>query len=184
MAVEQLGLAIGRGPDSRRWPFTSGTTRGISASMRNALELSITVAPASTATGAYSRLTDAPALKKARSTSRKAPGPTGSTPIASPLNSRVRPALRAVARSRRLATGKARSSRTRISSWPTAPVAPRIATRAPPVILFRLAFPRCAPRRRPSPHRPPHPFDEDGLKLPPFQGGGHRVGDEIEVRHA
>ena len=65
IAAEQFGLAISFGCCRKTSPFTSGTTRGTSGSMRKAEELSITTAPACKAAGANSRDRVAPALKKA-----------------------------------------------------------------------------------------------------------------------
>ena len=59
--------------------FTSGTTSGHSGSMRHALELSITTAPARAAIGPNSRDTLAPALKSATSTPSNELGPSFST---------------------------------------------------------------------------------------------------------
>jgi hypothetical protein len=64
--VEQLGLAmIPLGRTLAAAMLTSGTTSGTSGSMRHALELSMTTAPACAAMGPYSRDTDAPALNNA-----------------------------------------------------------------------------------------------------------------------
>ena len=64
--VEQLGLATIAPPRAgMRWPLTSGTTRGTSSSIRNALELSTTRQPAAAPTGPHSRAMDEPAEKSA-----------------------------------------------------------------------------------------------------------------------
>src|SRR5438067_12952110 len=97
--VEQLGLAtIPLGMWRRASALTSGTTRGTSGSMRQALELSTTTAPARAAIGLYSRLTEAGVLDRTRSTPAKASGRLGSTEYVLPLNSIVLPALRSDAR--------------------------------------------------------------------------------------
>ena len=71
------GGAVGRGDDAlvRREVagLTSGTTRGTAGSSRKALDLSMTVAPAATACGTNSVLTEPPAAKKARSTPSNEP---------------------------------------------------------------------------------------------------------------
>ena len=67
--VEQLGLAtMPLGMCRRASALTSGTTSGTSGSMRQALELSMTMAPACAAIGADSRLTDAGVLDRTMST--------------------------------------------------------------------------------------------------------------------
>src|ERR1700724_2644082 len=83
--------------------------------MRNADELSTTVAPARTE-------------NSARSTPLKLCSFNSRTASAWPRNLNVLPAERAEANSRSSDNGKARSSRQRINSTPTAPVAPTIAT--------------------------------------------------------
>ena len=56
---------------SPRAGFTSGTIKGLSKSVRNCDELSITVHPLETAMGAYFSAVSAPAEKKAISTCEK-----------------------------------------------------------------------------------------------------------------
>ena len=66
--VVQFGLAtIPFGIEARASAFTSGTTSGTSGSMRQADELSITVAPAAATRGARARDAVAPAENRARS---------------------------------------------------------------------------------------------------------------------
>ena len=78
--VEQFGLAtIPFGMLFRAWALTSGTTSGTSGSMRQALELSITIAPARAAMGLVSRLTEAGVLDSTMSTPAKASGQMAST---------------------------------------------------------------------------------------------------------
>ena len=70
--VVQLGLAmIRRGAFFASPGLTSGTTSGTSASMRNALELSIITAPCFVIVAANSRDVPAPADVRAKSTPRK-----------------------------------------------------------------------------------------------------------------
>src|SRR5437870_10430438 len=78
--VEQFGLAtMPLGILFRASALTSGTTSGTSGSMRQALELSITMAPARAASGLESRLTRAGVLDRTRSTPAKASARIGST---------------------------------------------------------------------------------------------------------
>ena len=66
--VVQLGLAtMPLGIEWRSAAFTSGTTNGTSSSMRQALELSITIAPAAATLGASSFDVEPPAEKSAMS---------------------------------------------------------------------------------------------------------------------
>src|SRR5438105_14697780 len=96
--VEQLGLAtMPFGIVRNASALTSGTTRGTSGSMRQALELSITMAPARAAMGLYSRLIDAGVLDSTMSTSANALASIGPTVYFLPLNSIVLPALRSEA---------------------------------------------------------------------------------------
>ncbi len=67
--VEQLGLAMIPRCFMMSCGLTSGTTSGTSGSMRNALELSTTTAPAAAATGLHSRETAAGVLDRTMSTS-------------------------------------------------------------------------------------------------------------------
>jgi hypothetical protein len=127
-SATQFGLAITPRCAASAAAFTSGTTSGVSWSMRKAEELSTTIAPAAAAIGANSREVPAPAEKKATSTPSKAPLASVSTRTGLPLNSSSRPAERADARSRSVPTGKPRRSSWPISSAPTAPVAPTMAT--------------------------------------------------------
>ncbi len=85
-------------------------------------------APAFTADGANSFEMDPPALKKAICTSAKLSCVSSSIVYVCPRYAAVLPALRLLARSLRFLIGKFRSARTVSSSWPTAPVAPTMAT--------------------------------------------------------
>jgi hypothetical protein len=88
----------------------------------------MTVAPARTASGAKRFDVPPPAENSAMSTPAKLDSVSSRTGSASPRNGNVLPAERAEANSRSCARGKRRSSRQRISSTPTAPVARTIAT--------------------------------------------------------
>src|SRR5947209_4771174 len=93
--VEQLGLAtMPFGIDLSASGLTSGTTRGTCGSMRQALELSMTIAPALAAMGLVSRLTDAGVLDRTIWTLAKASGQIGSIVYFFPLNSMDLPTLR------------------------------------------------------------------------------------------
>src|SRR5438067_10825094 len=97
--VEQLGLAtIPLGIFRSASALTSGTTSGTSGSMRQALELSTTMAPARAAMGLNSRLIEAGVLDRTMSTSANASGRRASTGTALPWNAIVFPALRSDAR--------------------------------------------------------------------------------------
>src|SRR5271154_2322404 len=97
--VEQFGLAtIPLGMRASTAAFTSGTTRGTSGSIRQALELSMTMAPARAAIGLYSRLIDAGVLESTIATPLKASGRSCSTGWDFPRNSTVLPALRSEAK--------------------------------------------------------------------------------------
>src|SRR5689334_13889551 len=108
--------------------LTSGTTSGTSGSMRQALELSITMAPALVAIGLASRLTEAGVLESTMSTPANASGRIGSTVYVLPLKVRDLPALRWEARNLIERKGNACSSSTCRMISPTAPVAPTTAT--------------------------------------------------------
>src|ERR1043166_5864225 len=97
--VEQFGFAtIPLGILRKASAFTSGTTSGTSGSIRQALELSITMAPAFAAIGLDSRLTDAGVDDNTMSTPANASGRIGSTRYELPLNWIDLPALRSEAR--------------------------------------------------------------------------------------
>src|SRR5262249_15579371 len=127
--VEQLGLAtMPLGIDLSAPGLTSGTTRGTSGSIRQALELSMTMAPALAAIGLLSRLTDAGVLERTICTPANASGEIGSIAYFLPLNSMLLPALRDDARNLTDAKGNLRSIKTWRMTSPTAPVAPTTAT--------------------------------------------------------
>src|SRR5512143_3468992 len=128
--VEQLGLAMM--PRflywAMAWAFTSGTTKGISGSMRKALLLSTTTAPEAAAAGPNSRLREAPAEKRATWTPLKESLVSFSTLTGFPPNSNSLPTERSEANNLMEPTGNFRCSRVLIISKPTAPVAPATAT--------------------------------------------------------
>ena len=128
--VVQLGLAMmPRGRFSASSGLHSGTTKGTSASIRNALELSIITAPYFVIVSANSLDVPAPAEVKAMSTPLKSSLCCSSfTSISFPRNVYLRPALREEPNSNSSSIGKFLSSSTRRNSWPTAPLAPTMAT--------------------------------------------------------
>ena len=130
MIVVQLGLAMmWRGQCKASSAFTSGTTNGTSSHMRNALELSIITAPYWVMVSANSSETPAPADVNAMSTSLKSSLCCNNfTSYSLPLNVYFFPALREEPNKTNSSKGKLRSSRMRNNSWPTAPLAPTIAT--------------------------------------------------------
>src|SRR5690606_8508504 len=208
MMVEQLGLAMMPWCFRASCALTSGTTSGTSGAMRNALVLSMTTAPALTASGASALLTEPPALKKATSTPRNASASAACTSISSLPTRTRRPALRGEASSRSSPTGKRRSWRSLISSLPTAPVAPTIATLSafmvtppfmgPPPPAKASLRPHDAPTvnhsaavgieaaaaKAASAHRASPALDEQRLQLPPLQGGHNSIGDQVKIRYA
>src|SRR5205807_2861296 len=131
--VEQFGLAmIPRCPLSAR-RLISGIPSGTSGSMRNVELLSITTVPDAAAARPKRSLAPSPPPKKAIWTPRSASSVVSAMVWGCPRNATVRPAERAVAVTRSDATGNARSSSTRSTVCPTAPVAPTTATRYPAI---------------------------------------------------
>ena len=102
--------------------------------MRQAFDLSMTIAPAFTMSGAYSLDCAEPAEQIAISTPRKAAASKRRTGTASPANVTVLPTERSDAKQRSSRTGNLRSSRIRRVVCPAAPVAPTTATVTPPAI--------------------------------------------------
>src|SRR5438105_13386727 len=148
--VEQLGLAmIPFGIRASAPAFTSGTTSGTSGSMRQALELSTTTAPARAAIGLYSRLTSAGVLDRTISTPANASGARRSTEYDLPRKSMLLPALRSEARNLIVRQGKSRSIRTCRMISPTAPVAPTTATLG---VTFNVLYRRKAKQQNSSLH--------------------------------
>ena len=109
--VVQLGLAMMPfGTSSSACALTSGTTRGTSGSMRQADELSMTVAPAAATTGARVFEVAPPAENSAISRPLQSAVAASSTVICRPSKSSERPALRDDANSRMESAGKLRSA--------------------------------------------------------------------------
>ena len=97
--VVQLGLAtMPLGIDRRASGLTSDTTSGTSGSIRQADELSTTVAPASATRGANAREAVAPLENRARSSPAKSAVAESSTVTSPAFHGRVRPADRAEAK--------------------------------------------------------------------------------------
>ncbi len=130
--VVQLGLAtMPLTASSIACGLTSLTTRGTSGSMRQALELSMTSAPASAKRGAWAREPVAPAEKSATSTPAGSAVATSSTTTEWPPKSIEVPAERAVANRRSSRMGNERSARISSMTVPTWPVAPTTAREIP-----------------------------------------------------
>ncbi len=109
--VVQLGLAmIPLGGFSASWGFTSETTSGTSGSLRQAEELSTTVAPAAATLGANSRDMAAPAENRARSSPAKSAVAVSSTTTSPPAHGSTWPADRAEEKKRISSTGNCRSA--------------------------------------------------------------------------
>ena len=96
--------------------------------MRQADELSMTVAPRLAASGASARDTSAPAEKSAISTPSNASGVASAISMVRSPTLTLRPTERPDASRRSSPIGKARSWRTLIIVRPTTPVAPTTAT--------------------------------------------------------
>ena len=134
--VEQFGFAmIPAFPPSFKCAmasgFTSGITNGTPSAMRNALELSTTKHPFSTATGPNFFEIDPPAENNAMSCPSNELSVSSSTTYVSPSNSTFDPALRALASIFISLYGKSLSLSTRRNSCPTAPVMPAMTTFGP-----------------------------------------------------
>src|SRR2546422_432779 len=109
--------------------------------MRNALDLSMTTAPAWTSMGAYAFDWTEPAEQKAICTPLKAPGSIFWTRTGSPRNGTVLPTERSDATTRSSRTGNLRSSSILSVAWPAAPVAPPTATLMPDAISIGPPLP-------------------------------------------
>src|SRR5690606_17465280 len=97
--VVQFGLAmIPLGSSSMSPALTSETTSGTSGSLRQALELSMTVAPAAATLGAYSLLEEPPLENSAMSRPEKSAVAVSSTVTSWSFHGRVDPADRADAK--------------------------------------------------------------------------------------
>ena len=107
--------------------FISGTTRGIAGSLRQAELLSMTVVPAATKRGAYSREAAAPAEKMAYCGRAAMASSTLTTVSWRPANSTVFPTDLGEAAAMTSSCPKPRSASTVSISRPTSPVAPTTA---------------------------------------------------------
>ena len=126
--VVQLGLEMMPRCFFTSWGLISGITRGTSSRRRKALELSTNTAPAFTMAGANLSAMSFSAAPSTMSMPRKASSQASSTVSFSPRKVNSLPTLLALAKRWSSATGKSRSAKIFIISWPTAPVAPRMAT--------------------------------------------------------
>ena len=109
--VVQLGLAmIPFGGRSASSGLTSLTTSGTSGSIRQAEELSITIAPAATTFGAAAREAVFPLENRATSRPEKSAVSVSSTTTSVPAKSSFRPADRAEAKNLISVTGNERSA--------------------------------------------------------------------------
>src|SRR5690606_38917395 len=127
--VEQFGFAMMR---RRAWSasacaFTSGTTSGTSASLRQRELLSITMQPAAAAFGAYSPDASAPAENSASCARDQSNDAASRTVTARPRNRRDSPSDASVASRYNSPTGTDDSARMSIIVSPMSPVAPRMA---------------------------------------------------------
>src|SRR5580658_1673746 len=105
--VGQLGLAtMPLGMERSSAALASGTTSGTSGSMRQAEELSITMAQAATSRGASSRDTEAGAEHRAKSMPERSQVAASSTTMSLSPQGSVDPAVRLEARYRMSSTGK------------------------------------------------------------------------------
>src|SRR5689334_17880918 len=123
----QFGLAIMPLCSLMRPPLISGMTSGTFGSMRNADELSITTAPAFTATGANFLDMAPPAENSAISTPWNELSVSSSTTISRPRKLSLWPAERLLASAFSPPTRKPRRSMVAMNSAPTAPVTPAMA---------------------------------------------------------
>src|SRR5579875_1476907 len=155
--VVQFGLAtMPLGIRSRASAFTSGTTRGTSGSIRQAEELSTTVAPAAATRGASSLEAGPPAENRAMSMPSKRPSAASSTVTSPSFQGSLRPLERLLAKYRISSTGKWRSASTDRITPPTCPVAPKIATRMAAILRAGRRRPPglCPAGRRVGPAQP------------------------------
>ena len=149
--VVQFGLAMmpfgGRSASSG---LTSATTSGTCGSIRQAEELSTTIAPAAATFGAVASDAVLPLENSARSRPVKSAASVSSTVISVSAHGSVLPADRADAKYRTSVTGKPRSASTARITPPTCPVAPKTPTRMRPTLRPRcepfFPFPACRPR--------------------------------------
>ncbi len=125
----QFGTANTLAPVASASGFTSGITSSAQGSMRNALELSMQIVPASAAAGIQVFAIADPHELSAMSTPSSASCVSTPTVRSAPRNGTRVPAVRSEASGISSSTGKLRSSRRRTMFRPTAPVAPTTATR-------------------------------------------------------
>src|SRR5512135_3485827 len=145
--VEQFGLAMMPQCLATSCGLTSGTTKGTSGSIRKALELSTTTAPALAAIGLNWREIDAGVLDRTISTPANASGVSGSIGYVAPAYVTALPALRSDARNLIEPTGNFRSWSRRIITPPTAPLAPTTATLFTAIFLSSPGGVRAEPTR-------------------------------------
>src|ERR1700736_1352649 len=134
----QFGTAMMPLCSLMRLALTSGITSGTFGSMRKADELSMTTAPVFTAMGENFREMPPPAENSAISTPSKELSLSSSIVICCPRKSIVLPAERALASALSLPTPNPRLSMVAMSSAPTAPVTPAMATTGS---FFTLLYP-------------------------------------------
>src|SRR5262245_23250890 len=145
--VVQLGLAtMPLGMLSSAPGLTSDTTRGTSGSMRQAEELSITVAPAAATRGASAFAVTMPAENRAMSMPDQSAVSASSTTTSSPCQGSVRPAERGEAKYLISPTGNERSASTERITPPTCPVAPTTPTRTCELMPEGYGAERMAPQ--------------------------------------
>ncbi len=125
--VEQFGFAMILCEGKMASGFTSGTTRGTFGSIRQALELSITMVPLAANFGAHSMLTLPPALNNAMWGLASTACSKVITGIDSPLKVMLFPMLLADAAGNNSVMGKFLSARICNIFVPTNPVAPTTA---------------------------------------------------------
>ena len=127
--VVQFGLAMIRFfASATSSGFTSETISGTSGFMRQADELSITIAPAFAYFSASARDVVAPAENNTTSSPCGSASAASSTTICWPFHSMIEPAERADANNRSVVTGYFRSASNCRITVPTIPVAPTIPT--------------------------------------------------------
>src|SRR5207302_6719706 len=131
----QLGLATMPWCPSSVDAFTAGTTNGTPGSRRYALDLSTAQPPPAATSGACRREVSAPAAKNATSTPASVSALTARTVSSRPFHGITRPRLRSLASRRSSACRNPRSSSTRSTVPPAAPLAPTTATTGAEVFM-------------------------------------------------
>ena len=129
MMVEQLGFEMMPWCSFTSPALISGTTSGTFGSRRKAEELSTNTAPERTIAGAKRSAMSFSAAPRTMSMPAKAASVASSTTMSCPCHDTTLPAERALASRCSSPTGNLRSARIFIISCPTAPLAPRMATR-------------------------------------------------------